>query len=146
MTPERREEWNKKRRAYNKKYHSEMSDEQLEWHKKKCKEWYYANKRQAYLNRLRNRCEAEGIPFNLTLDDLYFPEICPVLNIPMDYENKRSEGYWSLDKIIPVLGYIRGNVKIISARANRIKNDGTAEEHLQIADYIKRETSSDYVL
>lgn len=34
----------------------------------------------------------------------------------------------SLDKIIPSLGYVPGNVRIISARANLLKNDATVDE------------------
>jgi hypothetical protein len=35
------------------------------------------------------------------------------------------------------MGYIKGNVAVISNRANRIKNDGNADEHERIANYIK---------
>jgi hypothetical protein len=41
-----------------------------------------------------------------------------------------------LDRIIPEEGYVAGNVNVVSYRANRIKNDGTAEEHLKIADWM----------
>jgi hypothetical protein len=46
----------------------------------------------------------------------------------------------SLDKINPELGYVPGNVAIISYRANRIKNNGTAEEHRLIADWMDAQT------
>jgi hypothetical protein len=39
----------------------------------------------------------------------------------------------SIDRIDPRLGYLPGNVWIICNRANRIKSDGTAREHLVIA-------------
>jgi hypothetical protein len=35
------------------------------------------------------------------------------------------------------LGYVHGNVRVISNRANRLKSDGTKEEHLKIAEYMK---------
>lgn len=34
----------------------------------------------------------------------------------------------SIDKVIPELGYVRGNVWVISNKANRIKNNATLEE------------------
>lgn len=34
----------------------------------------------------------------------------------------------TLDRIIPKLGYVPGNVIIVSARANRIRNDATVDE------------------
>ena len=81
----------------------------------------------------------DGIVFSLSVQDLIWPEYCPVLGIELNYE-ARSKGSKddspSLDRLIPMLGYVPGNVRIISNRANRIKNDGTAEEHRKIAAYI----------
>jgi len=34
----------------------------------------------------------------------------------------------SLDKLIPELGYVKGNITVMSVRANRIKNDATRQE------------------
>ncbi len=77
--------------------------------------------------------------FALSWPDLEWPTHCPVLGIELDYYSsagRRSENSASFDKINPELGYVKGNVRVISWRANRIKNDGTAAEHRAIADYI----------
>ena len=52
---------------------------------------------------------------------------CPVLKIPM---NKEGELYNfpSLDRISPTQGYVEGNVRIISYRANMLKSNSTLEE------------------
>ena len=77
------------------------------------------------------------LPCSLKYSDLNWPEYCPVLGIKLDYfASDRQENSPSFDRTNPKLGYIKGNVKIISWRANRIKNDGTAEEHIQIANYL----------
>jgi hypothetical protein len=47
----------------------------------------------------------------------------------------------SLDRINPEKGYVRGNIAIISYRANRMKADGTADEHRLIAEWIRRMTT-----
>lgn len=89
--------------------------------------------------RKRQNCRKSGIPFLLNFEELAWPTHCPVLGIPMEYDsfdNRAQEGSPSFDRTDSSLGYIPGNVRIISWRANRIKNDGTAEEHRKIADYI----------
>lgn len=73
-----------------------------------------------------------GINFTIKFEDLEFPEYCPLLGIKIDYESKHGKGafdnYPSLDRINPNLGYTKENTWIISARANRIKNDSSLEE------------------
>jgi hypothetical protein len=40
-----------------------------------------------------------------------------------------------LDRIVPSLGYVKGNVLVVSRRANRIKTDATVEELQQVASF-----------
>lgn len=71
-------------------------------------------------------------------NSIELPDVCPVLGIPLDYsfgKGSRIESSPSLDQKLPGQGYEIGNVDVISWRANRIKNDGTPEEHQKIADY-----------
>mgnify|MGYP003425311234 FL=1 len=80
-----------------------------------------------------------GIEWNIHFGDLYFPDVCPILGLPLDYFAESAvEGSPSFDRINCSLGYVAGNVQVISWRANRIKNDGSAEEHRKIADYLDK--------
>ncbi len=64
------------------------------------------------------------------------PRNCPVLGIEIDYNKSiRVENGPSIDRINNNKGYISGNCLVVSWRANRLKNDGTAEEHLKIYQY-----------
>jgi hypothetical protein len=48
---------------------------------------------------------------------------------------------YSLDRIDSSKGYIKGNVWVISLRANRIKNDSTPQELRLIADKVEERLS-----
>lgn len=76
------------------------------------------------------RAKRVGVPFNIAVEDVVIPEVCPLLGIKL---NKNNRGKWAnssptLDRKIPNLGYVTGNVWVISYRANLLKNDATTEE------------------
>jgi hypothetical protein len=76
--------------------------------------------------------------WSIEYNDVVWPTHCPVLGIEIDYYSEgRTENSPSFDRTNPSLGYVKGNVQIISYRANRIKNDGNAQEHLLIYQYLK---------
>ena len=79
-----------------------------------------------------------GWTWELSFGDIEWPTHCPILGIELDYfAEGRQENSPSFDQIDSGKGYVQGNVQILSWRANRIKNDGTAEEHRKIADYLE---------
>jgi hypothetical protein len=107
---------------------------------------YYAKKRlndpQWYLHAgAKNRAKKRNIEFNLQLDDIIIPEYCPILGIKIEMQfdsgQRAADNSPSLDRIDSTMGYVQGNVAVISYRANVIKNSGTAEEHRKIADWIE---------
>lgn len=80
-----------------------------------------------------------GQTFTIEFSEIIFPDVCPILGIPIDYESEGiSENSPSFDQIIAGKGYVSGNVCVMSWRANRIKNDGTAEEHRKIAEWLTK--------
>ncbi len=84
-----------------------------------------------------------GIPWTISFGELEWPSHCPVLGIELNYyAEKAEEASPSFDRTDSNLGYEVGNVRIISWRANRVKNDGTAEEHRLIADYLDKISST----
>lgn len=81
----------------------------------------------------RTRAKAKGIPHTLTLADMPpVPEVCPVLGTPIAFRRDGIRGPVdsspSLDRIKPELGYVPGNIRWISMRANRIKDNATGDE------------------
>lgn len=63
------------------------------------------------LQRIKQRCKRTGLPFNLTLEDLRIPEICPVLGIEMFYSGQKTDNTPEIDRIVPSKGYVSGNVR-----------------------------------
>lgn len=93
------------------------------------------------LSGARRRARKFKVPFDLIIDDILpLPTHCPVLGIPIDYtvkgDGKPKDNSPSLDRIKPELGYIKGNIMIMSNRANMIKGCGTAEEHIKVAKWL----------
>lgn len=105
----------------------------------KNKEWRKSAIYQAMREKFRNKQKnTTNVDFTITFGEITFPTHCPILGIELDYfAPHRAENSPSFDRIDPSKGYISGNVAIISWRANRIKNDGTAEEHKKIAKFIE---------
>ncbi|WP_295842584.1 hypothetical protein [uncultured Xanthomonas sp.] len=84
----------------------------------------------------KNRARQAGVPFDLEPADVVIPERCPVLDIPLSTEcGKRSEGTASIDRIVPSLGYVKGNVVVTSWRANRLKNDASLDELRRLFEF-----------
>ena len=87
------------------------------------------NKEKTLLKHARTRARKKGLPFSITEKDIVIPDVCPVLGIPLfSGEGHMIDNSPNLDRIFPEKGYVPGNVRVISQRANRIKNDATVEE------------------
>ena len=97
-----------------------------------------------YFKNARSRATRDNVPFNLILQDLIdiATDECPVFNTPFVWggakmgKGKTRPDTPTLDRILPELGYVKGNVAFLSYRANRIKDNGTMQEHYDIADWI----------
>ncbi len=81
------------------------------------------------LRRIKHKSKQYGIRFNLDISDIHIPEFCPLLGIPLRTNNGTPKfDSASLDKIDPALGYVRGNVWVISLKANQMKSNASLEE------------------
>ncbi len=91
------------------------------------------------VNAARKRAKDLGLEFSISADDIEVPAECPVLGIPIEIAvgGGPSDGSPSLDRIDSTRGYVRGNVAVISFLANRIKSNGTAEQHEKIAAWMR---------
>jgi len=104
---------------------------------------FSGTKEKELWNNAKKRAKQKKLPFNIDIEDIVIPEICPVLGIPIKVNiggDRMSDNSPTLDKFIPSKGYVKGNVQIISWRANNLKNDGSPEEWIKIANWCQQET------
>jgi len=96
---------------------------------------------QRLLYSARHRAKQRGIDFDLEEKDVHIPEYCPALGLKIQSVRgvTGSDYSPSLDRIDNSKGYIKGNVCVISFRANTIKNSATPEELRKIANFLQRE-------
>lgn len=78
------------------------------------------NPLQSLVRVVKQRARIRGFEFNIDASDLEIPAVCPVLRL-INFTP-------SIDRIDNTKGYIKGNVRIISTKANRLKSDMTLEE------------------
>jgi hypothetical protein len=101
-----------------------------------------AMRKQRLLKGARARARLRGLPYAIGVNDLAWPTVCPILGTELIYGDRPEEGISpehapSLDRLIPGLGYVPGNVVVISHRANTIKSFGTAAEHEAVARWLR---------
>lgn len=97
------------------------------------------NPKQYMITRCKSRAKKKRLPFDLTVEDFTIPDTCPVLGIPLSMQRGyKTDNSPSLDRLVPAKGYTKGNVFVISDRANRIKSDATAEELRLVYEYTNK--------
>jgi hypothetical protein len=116
---------------------------QRQWakkHKKHLKQyrakWLRDNPERRILHQIKSKARKEGVKFNLTLEDIAIPKVCPVFGVPFKHSDKTRTT--SVDRINNRKGYVKGNVQIISGLANVMKNKATPEELLLFAKWVNK--------
>ena len=100
------------------------------------------------LYKAKRRAKEKKVPFDLSAEYLeeIFPKdnLCPVFGLSFEWGGGSDEASRdnspSLDRIVPELGYVEGNVVWISNRANILKRDATWEELQRVAEWLKSVT------
>lgn len=130
----RKKQYNKEWREKNKDYLLEYNRKYHQDNKEYYKEYRLKNREKFMVRDAKRRAKLQGVPFDIVEEDITIPEYCPILGIKL--ENCGNQGSApSLDKLIPSLGYVKGNVSVISYRANMLKNNMTLEEITRMAEW-----------
>ena len=161
-----RQDNKEKRVEYNKKYRQNNKEKKVEYDKKyrqdnkekiakyrqdnkekiveSLKKYRQNNKEKLIVRWAKTRANKNNVPFDIDEDYIkkIWPKhnICPIFKIKFERGNLDQSP--SLDRIIPKLGYVKGNVQIMSHKANRIKNNATFEELVIIGKYYEKQLAS----
>ena len=105
------------------------------------RQWGRAHPKRQMFSSKRAQAQLAGLEFSLIFDDIHFPERCPILGLLLDYSfggkgGRNHADSPSFDRINPGLGYVPGNVAVISMKANTMKSDRTAEDLRAIASWM----------
>lgn len=132
----RTEEEKEREREYRRKYREANRDKI----RARSRKHYEAKPEMWILSNIKKKCRDEGLPFDLSIEDIAAPEYCPVLGIKLERNhNGREAGPRSnspsVDRIIPERGYVKGNVIVVSHLANAIKQNATPFQIRLVADF-----------
>lgn len=143
--------WRTQHPEYSKTYYIDnterMKGNQIKRYRTKKNEepWYIA-----YCN-IKQRAHEKQLEFNLDAEYIksIWTDICPILGIPLycavfesglsrtQSKAKPMDNSPTIDRMDPNKGYVKGNVCVMSYRANMIKNCGSLEEHEKIVAFLK---------
>lgn len=144
---EKMQEKNKNYRKNNpekiKSYYSERPHYKSDIQKK----YRLNNQEKLLLSYAKRRAKRRNINFDITIEDIKIPQVCPILGIELRLnqssefggKGRVSPNSPSLDRINPSLGYIKNNVRVISHRANQLKNNASIEELEKVLEDLKNE-------
>jgi predicted RND superfamily exporter protein len=143
MTPyERAKKWRLDNPEKYKEYHKTYRKKNAAKYKEYIGKWQLKNNEKYIITSIKSRAKKLGIEFNIDATDIKIPPVCPILGIPIlkEFKGDGNKGPRatspSLDRIDNAKGYVKGNVHIISNKANVMKNSATPKELLQFAFWV----------
>lgn len=109
--------------------------------RRKVTEKYHAAREASPVMFLRRsakyRARKKELPFDLTVEHLesIWTGRCAITDLPMRVSKGNGPGIFSpsIDRIVPELGYVAGNVRFVIHAVNSMKNNGTDEDVVMIA-------------
>jgi hypothetical protein len=102
------------------------------------RDWKDRNREKNLFQLAKHRALKKGIEFNIEVSDIIIPEICPILGLPI---KKAIDGNRdlspSLDRIDNNKGYIKGNIQVISFKANAMKSTANKDELINFSNWVR---------
>lgn len=100
--------------------------------------WKGRNREKNLFQQARYRAKTKNIPFDIEISDIIIPETCPILGLPL---KKSIDGNRdlspSLDRIDNAKGYVKGNIQVISSKANTMKSTADKDDLINFSNWVK---------
>ncbi len=131
-------EWRQRKREYENTKANIRGSKLWEYRKAYREQRRYKDPVGHLLKEARTQARKRGLSFNLERHDIVVPDRCPVLGAPLAFTpRKRTPFTPSIDRIDSSKGYEKGNVIIVSWRANAVKMDSTPDELIAVGKFYK---------
>lgn len=126
--------------SHQKEYRKRNKEKQAQYSKSAAQRRRLDPAKHMYTN-TKSSANKRGLDFNLTKEDIIIPINCPVLNVPLVW---RTWYCPSIDRIDNSKGYVKGNIQVISRKANTMKNNASKEELVQFAKWVLMEYADEF--
>lgn len=110
-----------------------------------CREYRLRTRAKHLVKQAKARAKKKGLGHDISNEDIEpMPTHCPALGIELDYFRQRA-GFNSptLDRIHNNKGYVKGNVIVVSRKANTMKSDGNSDDLSKLAKFYEARERSD---
>lgn len=105
---------------------------------KEKKYWLRETPEYKLFARARRRARDKGIEFDLELEQIEIPELCPLLGIPLKQGKVQClDNSPSLDRINSNKGYTKNNIWVISHKANTAKSNLSLSELKELVENLE---------
>jgi len=100
--------------------------------------WKANNREKSLFQQAKYRAKTRNIPFDIEILDIIIPEICPILGLPLKtlIDGNRDLSP-SLDRIDNTKGYLKGNIQVISSKANTMKHNANKSELINFSNWVR---------
>jgi hypothetical protein len=146
LSEEQKEKYKKKKIEYRASLSEEQRKRKREYDRKRYASSDLDQRRNQKIGHMyshaKKRAEDRNLPFNIIKQDIAdaWPkdDYCPALRIPLRIRrgNKGpTDNSPSLDRVIPHLGYVKGNIAVVSRLANQIMSSARPSEVIKVGKW-----------
>jgi len=139
MTPaERSKKWREDNPERYKKQQRDKYNKRKESYQKFNKSRKFKDTPKWLYSIAKSRAKKKGMDFTISVEDIVIPDVCPILGLKLKpSNNKVAPSSPTLDRVDPSKGYVYGNVRVISHKANNYKRDMTLDVIKSLVKYME---------